>query len=1127
MTSPSHHTLHRRLRIWKPLGYFAVTSMCCLLLLVLYAWALRPHGDDVAAQHRHTPDEIAQAQAVRRVELHPDHPPLIVQSVDYSEGTRGTWYPRGESPVLAELVMEGKLPPVAERVGPEPVVVEGTEGLGQYGGTWMGASADAADAFLMSYTYLSYPTLVRWSPEGYPLVPHLAKKWEITEGGRVYTFTLRKGLRWSDGEPFTVDDIIYFWQEEQLNTDIVPMPIPIMRVGGKLGRIEKVDNLTFRMVFDEPNGQLLEQLAGPWGLVVANSPAHYLRRYHPVYGDQKLIAREMRLRNLQTPLDVYYAVKAIDNPEHPRMFPWVYRSYRTSPPYTFVRNPYYYMVDTKGNQLPYIDQRMVQIKSADMLSLAAGTGELTMQFRDLRFSDYTYLMNQRKKYNFDVRCWYQADRSDWLIAPNLNRKVDPTRPWTAMQHELLNDKRFRQALSLAINRQAIIDAQYNGVTEPAQLAPGPSSFFYVPRAYTAFTEYDPARASQLLDALGLTRRDAEGFRTYPDGTRMSFVLPVAYANIGAGLGPAFFVRDDWQRVGIRLILREKSPALCEVERLSLEPSFTIAGISQVEHVPLLEPRFYLPMNGASSQAIAWAKWYSNGGFYGNKDADVPGAIPIPREHPYYRAAQIYDSVLKTTDHNEQRRLFSGILEIAAENLWTINICTPPPLLVVVKDGFRNVPRTAVSTWMFQAPGNTGIETYFFDRPTMSPGAHAQLLHELQHVTPMPQSVAGHENGAAKSASAGAPGQKLDRLGGFVITTLFLVLVVVVALMGIRHPFIGRRLLTMIPMLLTISVVSFIIIQLPPGDFLTVRMRQLEESGTAMDMAMVKQLREQFMLDRPMIVRYAHWMGLYWFTSFDTKDLGLLQGMLGRSMQNGQPVNSMIGDRLLLTVLISLATILLTWLISIPVGIYSAVRQYSRMDYLLSVLGFIGMCVPGFLLALVLIYLADAWFGLSVTGLYSPEYAVQPEWNWPKFIDLLKHIWLPVVVLAVGGTAGMIRVMRGNLLDELKKPYVTTAMAKGMRPMRLLLKYPVRLALNPFISGIGGLLPALISGSAIVEIVLSLPTIGPLMLNAFMSEDMYFAASMLMLLSLLSMLGTLISDLLLLWLDPRIRMQAGR
>jgi len=343
---------------------------------------------------------------------------------------------------------------------------------------------------------------------------------------------------------------------------------------------------------------------------------------------------------------------------------------------------------------------------------------------------------------------------------------------------------------------------------------------------------------------------------------------------------------------------------------------------------------------------------------------------------------------------------------------------------------------------------------------------------------------------------------------------------VITLVGFRHPFVGRRLLIMIPTMLIISVAVFTIIQLPPGDFVTTHFMQLSESGDPSDITRAEDLRKQFHFDEPHWKQYARWMGVYWFKTLNSADTGLLQGNLGRSMEKSELINDLVEDRITLTIAISLGTILLTWLIALPIGIYSAVRQYSVGDHALTMIGFIGMCVPAFLLALVL----TTWAGVS--GLFSPEFAAQAEWSWPKVIDLMKHIWIPILVLGVGGTASMIRIMRANLLDELKKPYVITAMAKGVRPMKLLLKYPVRLALNPFVSGIGNLFPQLISGGAIVSIVLALPTVGPMLVTALFTEDMYLAGSMLIVMSLLGIIGTLVSDLLLLWLDPRIRFEGG-
>lgn len=321
----------------------------------------------------------------------------------------------------------------------------------------------------------------------------------------------------------------------------------------------------------------------------------------------------------------------------------------------------------------------------------------------------------------------------------------------------------------------------------------------------------------------------------------------------------------------------------------------------------------------------------------------------------------------------------------------------------------------------------------------------------------------------------------------------------------------RRLLWMIPTLLVISIISFVIIQLPPGDYLTSYIAALEESGETVNVERVAALRKQYNLDDPFVVQYFKWLG------------GLVQGDLGMSLEWNRPVNELIGERIMLTMAISILTIIFTWIIAIPIGIYSAVRKYSVADYTFTFIGYIGLATPNFLLALIFMYIGFTAFGTDPSGLFSPEYEGAP-WSWGKFVDFLAHVWIPVVVIGTAGTAGLIRVMRGNLLDELGKLYVTTARAKGLAYWKLLLKYPVRVAVNPLISTIGWLLPSIVSGSVITAVVLNLPTTGPLLLRSLMNQDMYLAGSMVMILSSLTVVGTLISDLLLIWLDPRIRME---
>ncbi len=323
-------------------------------------------------------------------------------------------------------------------------------------------------------------------------------------------------------------------------------------------------------------------------------------------------------------------------------------------------------------------------------------------------------------------------------------------------------------------------------------------------------------------------------------------------------------------------------------------------------------------------------------------------------------------------------------------------------------------------------------------------------------------------------------------------------------------YIAHRLVLMIPTVFGISIIAFIIIQLPPGDYLTTTIAQLSAAGDLVEEEAIAALESRYGLDQPMHIQYLKWI---W---------GIVgRGDFGMSFEWELPVRELVWSRLSLTVILALATLVFTWAVAFPVGIYSAVRQYSIGDYFFTGVGFIGLAIPNFLLALVLMYVAFKVFNQSVGGLFSPEF-VEVPWSLARVRDLFSHLWIPMVILGTAGTAGLIRLMRANLLDELRKPYVKTARAKGLSEVRLLLKYPVRVALNPFVSTIGWTLPLLVSGSAIVSVVLSLPTTGPLLLRALIAQDMYLAGSFILLLGVLTVIGTLVSDILLAWLDPRIR-----
>ena len=1056
------------------------------------------------------PKIMAEYNRIREPIIYTGNVTDFWQDVDYSLGEKAPWWPKGESPLLSQLTKEGKLPSVLDRIGPEPAVYKGFGGEGNYGGDWW-RMVGSIDRVRLSLQYeLNGSTLVRYSPYGDSIRPQLAKLVEHSSDFKIWTVHLRRGVKWSDGIPFTAEDIYWWYKMVKLDPDVGAID-ETLKVNGKVGYIEKVDDYTLRYIFPEPNTNWLSIQAGPSAAVYMCGPKHYMQQFHPKEGRQELIEKLCKNQAIQ-PKQLFRNMNLIFNPDRPTLSPWMFRTYRNNGPWTAVRNPYYYAVDEKGNQLPYIDRLIFQPISAQLQPKAITDGVCSFFVNDKNFmnensSDYGSIISQQENGNYNVAYWTKHDRGRLVIIPNRHLPVKEGDTIAAQKRELLRNKNFRKALSISVNREAIIRSEFKGVGVASALMPTEGVPWFDEEYQKDNAQFDVQRANSIFDSLGLIVRDNDGYRTLPDGARLTLYM---IARPGE-TAPLQFIVDDWQKVGLRVILKEKPHRLFITSEA--EADLKYSDTSEGE----------LSWKALEAGAPYW-RWYYKGGMYGSEDSKSEINQP---DHIEIEAMKAGQAALGTFDAEERFLHARKVMALARENVWAINIGTPEAAVVLVKNGLHGVPSTLKYSFILNSPYNACPETWYWENPETLNGAkasqeylkerHDSIISELCSTT---KNSEGEDREPSKSMSTSLGSvMRWCVLGIFIIGLILIIL---------RHPYVLKRITIMIPTLFIISIIVFTGVQLPPGNYLSTSIDHLERNFQKEQVQQeIEVLTTMYHLDDGIIKSYMRWTGLLWFTSFAEDDTGILQGNLGRSMSNnGAFVSDLLGDRLVLTVLLSLGTILLTWIIAIPIGVYSAVRQYSIADYVLTVGGFLGMCIPQFILALVLMLLAKEIFGLSLMGLFSNQYAMQENWDLPKVIDLLQHLWLPVIIVGLGGTAGMIRVMRANLLDELKKPYVTTARAKGVRPLKLLLKYPFRIALNPFVSGIGGLFPVLISGSAIVSIILSLPTIGPLLLESVMIEDTYMAGSLLLILSAFSVFGVLVSDLLLMLLDPRIRMEGG-
>ncbi|HUT32240.1 MAG TPA: ABC transporter substrate-binding protein [Planctomycetota bacterium] len=661
------------------LGCFLAVSLGLFVVVGLLAratWALSGAGT--------TPLESVQGLAVP--ERNPSEP-KAVHSVAEWAGERGRGFQ--EAPMLAERVKAGALPPVAERLPEDPLVIVPPEQRGPYGGTWARFATDTNDTGVYE-ARIAYEGLVRWDAMGRRILPNLATRWEVADGGRAYTFWLRRGVRWSDGAPFSADDLLFWFNDVLQNPELTPVAPIDFRRGGELAKLEKLDGHTVRFRFKEPHGLFLQQMASGLSYTLLGYPAHYLRQFHPRYVPKEELEAKAKAMGFHFWYQLFGERRGWRNPQCPRLWAWLIQD-PAALPVVFQRNPYYWKVDPDGRQLPYLDRVTFGIFDVETINLKAINGEMGMQSRHMDFANYPLFMENRKRGGYRVLHWVNAGGSVMQLALNLNQKTDP------VLRELFGDPRFRIALSHAIDRDAINEVCYFGIGKPRQLCPPAASPYYSPEYERAHIEHDPARASALLDAMGLSARDADGVRLRPDGAPLSIFIETTSMTGNAKM--LEMVARDWTAVGVKTELKITARQLYYTRKAALLHHVGVWWPAD-ELVPLIDPRWFLPFSTESVHAIGYARWFTSGG-----KAGVEPAGDLRRCIDLYRAIQ------QTPDEAEHRRLFAEIIELNRKNLWVIGTIGEVPSLVLAQDRFRNVPEIAVYGWIFRSPGNTAPECY--------------------------------------------------------------------------------------------------------------------------------------------------------------------------------------------------------------------------------------------------------------------------------------------------------------------------------------------------------------------------------------------------------------------------------
>lgn len=593
-----------------------------------------------------------------------------------------------EAPLLESRTAAGNLPPVAQRLPRDPLVIVPPEQIGPYGGTWNMFGTGPADIGVLAS--LSYETLVRWDPLLQNFHPNLAVDWSIEDGGRVFTFHLRTGVRWSDGEPFDADDLLFWYNHILLNSDLTPLVPEVFLRGGQVMDMEKIDDHTVRISFKEPHGLFMKWIANPLLEEMVKYPRHYFRHFHPDFVAASQLHEQARELGFSFWYQVFLDKAAWHNAEKPTLYAWRL----TQPPparrITFERNPYYWKVDPHGNQLPYIDSLTFEITARETMTLRFLQGDMGVQHRHVDPRNYSLFMEHRRQGDYRVLKWISSSGSGVLM-PNLNHR-DPE------MRALFNDRRFRLALSHAIDRRQISEARYLGMGRPMQMSPTFTSPLYRPEYAEAHTAFDREKANRLLDEMGLTRRDRRGMRLLPNGEPL--LLTIEMFDLVADVGALQLVADSWKAVGIDTEVKQLALSLY-YERMPARLHDIAIGSNSSMHTPLLDHMYTLPFGLGARHALGYAAWFMSDGERGEEPpAEMKQVMTFYRE------------IERTVDARRQEELAHRILEINARNLWLIGLVGDLPGLTLVHNSFRNVPDTAV---IFGNAGVTAPECYAIEK----------------------------------------------------------------------------------------------------------------------------------------------------------------------------------------------------------------------------------------------------------------------------------------------------------------------------------------------------------------------------------------------------------------------------